>query len=135
MAANKRRDGGAGMARAFKAALMCALLAAGGIGYVRQTMDQDRLGRQQAEQENRLLDLQDEQRRQVAIHSRLTSSDAIRERVRTHHLNLAQATPQQRIFLTIPTPSTPPAWNALNPAAIRPPKSAGLPGSLANVAP
>jgi len=102
MASNRRRDGGASLARACKAALMCSLLAAAGIGYVHQTMDQDRLGRLVAEQEVRMVDLREEFRRQTAIRSMLSSPDAIQERVRQHHLNLVLVTPQQRLFITVP---------------------------------
>lgn len=134
MATNKRRDGGASMARAFKAALMCALLAAGGIGYVHKTIDQDRLGRELGERENQLSDLKEEHRRQTAIHSMLTSSDAIRERVRLHHLNLAQATPQQRIFISVPSAVGYPAITGVTPSAVETVKLARLPGALAAVA-
>lgn len=103
MASNRRRDGGAGLARAFKAALMCSLLAAAGIGYVRQTMDQDRLGRLQGEQETRLAELRDEYRQQLSIRSTLSSPEAIRMRVAHHRLNLGVATPQQRQFISVPT--------------------------------
>ena len=102
MATNRRRDGGAGFARACKAALMCSLLAAADIGYVRQTMDQDRLGRLLIVQEARILELKDEYRRQTANHSLLSSPEAIQARVRQHRLSLAPATPQQRLFLTVP---------------------------------
>jgi len=102
MASNRRRDGGAGFARACKAALMCSLLAAAGIGYVRQTMEQDRLGRLVAEKEIQSTELREEYRRQTAIRSTLSSPEAIQERVRQHRMNLAQATPQQRLFVTVP---------------------------------
>lgn len=102
MASNRRRDGGAGFARACKAALMCSLLAAAGIGYVRQTMEQDRLGRLVADKEIQSTELREEYRRQTAIRSTLSSPEAIQERVRQHRLNLAQATPQQRLFVTVP---------------------------------
>ena len=108
MRAHRRRDGGAGLARACKAALMCSLLAAAGIGYVRQTMDQDRLGKMENEQEARLTELREEMRRQTAIRSMLSSPEAIQERVRQHRLNLVLATPQQRLFLTVPSSFTPP---------------------------
>lgn len=115
MRANRRRDGGAGLARACKAALMCSLLAAAGIGYVRQTMDQDGLGRQVTEQEVRIAELREEYRRQTATRSLLSSPEAIQERVRQHRLNLVVATPQQRIFVTVPAgyASTPSLAGAL----------------------
>ena len=103
MATNRRRDGGAGFARACKAALMCSLLAAAGIGYVRQTMEQDRLGRLVTDQEVRIVELREEHRRQTAIRSTLSSPEAIQERVRQHRLNLTLATPQQRLFITVPS--------------------------------
>lgn len=129
MASNRRRDGGAGFARACKAALMCSLLAAAGIGYVRQTMEQDRLGRLVAEKEIQSTELREEYRRQTAIRSTLSSPEAIQERVRQHRLNLAQATPQQRLFVTVPytapgaTPltATPPRGNLHR----RPPEAPG----------
>jgi len=107
MSSNRRRDGGAGLARACKAALMCCLLATAGIGYVHQSMDQDRLGRLLAEQEVRMVDLREEHRRQTAIRSMLSSPEAIQERVRHHHLNLSIVTPQQRLFVTVPSTFSP----------------------------
>jgi len=115
MSSNRRRDGGAGFARACKAALMCTLLAAAGIGYVRQTMEQDRLGRLVTEQEARIAELNEESHRQKAIRSMLSSSDAIQERVRQFGLHLAPATLQQRIFITVP--AVPPGSTNDSPAS------------------
>jgi hypothetical protein len=129
MASNRRRDGGAGFARACKAALMCSLLAAAGIVYVRQTMEQDRLGRLVTDQENRSTELREEYRRQTAIRSMLSSPEAIQERVRQHRLNLTLATPQQRLYISVPY--TPPGTTPLaivpasGPALRRPAETAG----------
>lgn len=143
MRSNRRRDGGAGLARACKAALMCSFLTAAGIGYVRQTMDQDRLGRLVTDQEVRIADLREEHRRQTAIRSMLSSPEAIQERVRQHRLNLVLATPQQRLFLSVPAtfsaipavsgnfPNTAPAAGVTaESASVRPPR---MPTALAQL--
>jgi hypothetical protein len=103
MATNRRRDQeSAGLGVVIRALLLCGILAALGIGYVRKHSEQLELGRRITELEKRRERLERTLEAQVATLSTLVSRPQLLERVRHHGLNLAPAMPSQRMTVELP---------------------------------
>jgi hypothetical protein len=94
---------------ALKASFLCLLIGGSAIGYVWQKSEIDRLGRQIGERENRLKQLQADNKRlddQITI---LHSPVMLDRRTKELNLGLAPATPMQVVRLDEPAAPAPSA--------------------------
>lgn len=87
-----------------RALLVCGVIAALGLGYVRHNAQQLELGRQITEQERRRDRLRQTVNIQEVTIATLVSRPELMARVQRFNLGLVPVTAAQRIFVTVPTP-------------------------------
>ena len=103
MATNRRRDSEAvRVGTLVRAILACAVISGLGIGYVRQRSQQLELGQQITELERRRERAEQTLAIQRVTLSTLTSRPELLAKVRRFNLGLSNATPAQRLYLTLP---------------------------------
>jgi hypothetical protein len=85
-----------------RAVVACALIAGLGIGYVRQSAQQLELGQQIAGLEQRRERLEQTLAMQKLTLSTLTSRPELLAKVQRFKLNLTNAAPAQRLYVTVP---------------------------------
>ena len=103
-----------------KVVLLCSVICGSAIGYVWQKGEIGRLGRQIADREKRLAQLQNDNKRlanQIAV---LHSPVMIDQRARELNLGLSPAQPGQKVLLVEPAPVVPDNRNDTRQFAQRP---------------
>ena len=121
MATNRRRDSDAGrVGTLVRAILACAVISGLGIGYVRQRSQQLELGQQITDLERRRERAEQTLAIQRVTLATLTSRQELLAKVRRFNLGLSNATPSQRLYVTLPV-------TAPTPAAVPPGSRAGAP--------
>ena len=103
MARNRKREDVALRWGTLVRSLLASFVIAGlGIGYVRQTMVQDRLGREQIDLERYQVEVDRKLQRQEAVLSQLKSEAGLRQLMQRHRLDLANTPAARRIYLPAP---------------------------------
>ena len=108
MATNRRRDEeSVKLGVLVRALLVCAVIAGLGIGYVRQNSEQLSMGRQIAELEQRRERLSRTLEAQRTTLAMLVSRPQLLARVERFKLSLTNASPSQRLYVSVPRPTAP----------------------------
>jgi cell division protein FtsL len=103
-----------------KVVLLCSVICGSAIGYVWQKGEISRLGRQIAEREKRLTQLQNDNKQLAGQIAVLHSPVMIDQRARELNLGLAPAQPGQKILLVESAPAVPDSKEDLRQLAQRP---------------
>jgi cell division protein FtsL len=103
-----------------KVVLLCSVICGSAIGYVWQKGEIGRLGRQIAEREKRLTQLQNDNKQLAGQIAVLHSPVMIDQRARELNLGLAPAQPGQKVLLMEPAPVAPESKGDLRQLAQRP---------------
>ncbi len=110
MATNRRRDSEAvRVGTLVRAILACAVISGLGVGYVRQRSQQLELGQQITDLERRRERAEQTLAIQRVTLSTLTSRPELLAKVRRFNLGLTNATPSQRLYVTLPNANPPTA--------------------------
>ncbi len=135
MATNRRRDEeSVRMGVLVRALLVCGVIAALGIGYVRHNAQQLELGRQITEQERRRDRLRQTVNIQEVTIATLISRPELMARVQRFNLGLVPVTPAQRIFVTVPAMEQGPGLASEGRLVVTRPTGTALPvGALGDV--